>query len=134
MQQAVEAWIRQEAIRFPLSPSGAAGGELDDGWAGISSRRVLGGADEPRHGVGCGSGPLVVLRDDRKAVAESGGHGLQPRRSGCVVAAPVGFEQRVVDELVQEVVAELAEPMVHQELMERLVLLELVLIQYLIQL
>jgi erythromycin esterase len=30
MQQAVEAWIRQEAIRFPLSPSGAAGGELDD--------------------------------------------------------------------------------------------------------
>lgn len=30
MQQAVEAWIRQEAIRFPLSPSGAAGSELDD--------------------------------------------------------------------------------------------------------
>lgn len=30
MQQAVEAWICREAIRFPLSPSGAAGGELDD--------------------------------------------------------------------------------------------------------
>lgn len=30
MQQAVEAWICREAIRFPLSPSGAAGDELDD--------------------------------------------------------------------------------------------------------
>lgn len=30
MQQALEAWISREAIRFPLSPSGAASGELDD--------------------------------------------------------------------------------------------------------